>query len=336
MAAMGESGLRAFCSSGSDFGEMVNRAVSYQTAQRLYQGAQGRPGAPDADDMRSRSNTWVTQNDSLIPIFDNVARPVFGRVLVRVAGRDEPGRVQSRSDRLDLGILYAPTAQCFVSIGIGAEETTADILYADGRSRGQSFGPRFDAGMSFGPVWSAGIRYDHLKYQGDSEVNVNTPAGRLNIARDNEYTRQYLQADLIGRFYPNQLPFLPERSVLRWTTSLQMLDNRYEQFTDSLGRQTSEPFGHHERLSLLRSGFNVSRSFREGSDWSMFGELAYDYQFDTNMAFPIDDRSVVTGTVGIVRQLARGKRVQVFYDYYHHTRDRRSRSNISLIGVIDF
>jgi len=124
--------------------------------------------------------------------------------------------------------------------------------------------------------------------------------------------------------------------VLRWTTSLQMLDNRYEQFTDSLGRQTSEPFGRHERLSLLRSGVNVSRSFREGSDWSMFGELAYDYQFDTNMAFPIDDRSVVTGTVGIVRQLARGKRVQVFYDYYHHTRDRRSRRNISLIGVIDF
>ncbi|MEC8861035.1 MAG: hypothetical protein VYE29_13675 [Pseudomonadota bacterium] len=74
MAAMGESGLRAFYSSGSDFGEIVNRAVSYQTAQRLYQGAQGRPGAPDADDMRSRSNTWVTQNDSLIPIFDNVAR----------------------------------------------------------------------------------------------------------------------------------------------------------------------------------------------------------------------------------------------------------------------
>lgn len=35
MGAMGGSGLRRFYASGSDFGELVNRAVSYQTAKRV-------------------------------------------------------------------------------------------------------------------------------------------------------------------------------------------------------------------------------------------------------------------------------------------------------------
>jgi hypothetical protein len=70
--------------------------------------------------------------------------------------------------------------------------------------------------------------------------------------------------------------------------------------------------------------------------WSAFGEVAFDYEFDTNMAFPINDRAGMVFSAAIVRQIARGKRVQLLLDRFQHAKDDRSRSSITLIGVIDF
>src|SRR5690554_4201477 len=177
MASMGESGLRRFYSSGSDLGEVANRVVSYQTANRIYQQTAGQPGAPEPRDIRSRSNTWVVQNDSLFPVTTRLSRPVFGRALVRIADRDEPHRLGSRNDRLDLALLYAPSSRSFVSLGLAGELTRADIEYVEGVTEGKAWGPRVDAGLVLGPVWAVGIRADYMRFSGDNEVRVGTPAG---------------------------------------------------------------------------------------------------------------------------------------------------------------
>lgn len=335
-AAMGESSLRRFYSAGGDMGEVVNRVVSYQTANRVWQSRQGRPGAPSASDIKSRTDSWAAQNDSLIPIADSLERPLFARVMVRMAGREEEGLIRSRSDRLDLGLLYAPTSGSYIGVGLAAEESSSDVLYADGRARGQTFGPRFDAGLVISPTWSVGVRYDYLMYRGDSEVNVQTPGGRLNIARETEYTRQYMQAGLMARITRAQLPWLPEGSALRWSNGLQMIQNHYEPVVNSLGQVATEPFGRTEQLALLRSGLNYSQNISEDGLWSMFAEVAFDYEIDTNMAFPIDDRAGRVYSAALVRQLARGKRVQLLVDRFQHANDDRSRNSVTLIGVIDF
>ncbi|MDO9519485.1 MAG: hypothetical protein Q7L19_04660 [Pseudohongiella sp.] len=335
-AAMGESSLRRFYSAGGDMGEIVNRVVSYQTANRVWQSQQGRPGAPSPADMRSRTDSWAAQNDSLIPIADSLERPLFARVMVRFAGREEEGLIRSRSDRLDLGLLYAPTSGSYIGVGLAAEESSSDVLYADGRARGQTFGPRFDAGLVFNSTWSAGIRYDYLMYRGDSEVNVQTPGGRLNITRDSEYTRQYMQASLMARITKAQLSWLPEGSVLRWSNGLQMIQNHHERAINSLGQVATEPFGRTEHLSVLRSGFNYSQNITQNGLWSAFAEIALDYEIDTNMAFPIDDRAGMVYSAALVRQLARGKRVQILVDRFQHANNDRSRNSVTLIGVIDF
>jgi len=140
MGALGGSGLRRFYASGSDFGELVNRAVSYQTAKRVFDGASQRDPNLSPSDRESHSDTWVIQNDSLIPVASNSERPVFLRALYRAAGRDEPGLVRSRADRIDLGVMYAYASDAFVSFGVAAEEIQAYIYYVEGRSRGQSWG----------------------------------------------------------------------------------------------------------------------------------------------------------------------------------------------------
>lgn len=337
MASMGESGLRRFYSSGSDLGEMINRAVSYQTAQRVFNQQQANPTlAPDPQDMRSRSDTWVIQSDSLIPVADSLTRPLFLRTLVRLAGRDEDQRVDSRNDRLDLGVLYAPTSRSFVSAGIAGEITDADIYYVTGHTRGKAWGPRFDAGLVLGPVWAVGIRADYLQFDGDNVVTVATAGGPLTIRRDIETRRRYLQIDAMARFSQAALPWLPDGSVLSWSNSFRHLHTTLEPTRNSLGQVVAEPFGEHERLSLLSTGLNLSYPLGDSGFWSVYGDVTLDYELETNMNFPIDDRTAITLGSGIVRQLARGKRVQLEFQRYQHTQDTRSRNNLSLIAVVDF
>ncbi|OFE12084.1 hypothetical protein PHACT_02180 [Pseudohongiella acticola] len=332
MGAMGESGLRGFFASGSDLGEMVNRVVSYQTAQRVY----SRQPATRPQDMRSRSDTWVLQSDSLIPVADSVQRPLFVRTLVRSAGRSEDARVDSRNDRLDLGLVYAPSTRSFVSFGLAGELTQADIFYVTGETSGEAWGPRFDAGLVLGPVWAVGIRADYLEFDGNNEVSVVTGAGLLNITRDVEYQRRYLQLDAMARFNQSTLPWLPERVMLRWANSFRHLHIHNEPTTNSLGQAVAEPFGEQNRLSVLSTSLNLGYPLGSSGSWSVFGEIALDYELETNMNFPIDDRTAVTLSSGIVRQLARGKRMHLQYDRYQHARGTRSRNNLSLIATIDF
>ncbi|MBC54355.1 MAG: hypothetical protein CMQ34_11035 [Gammaproteobacteria bacterium] len=337
MASMGASGLRRFYASGSDLGEMVNRAVSYQTAQRVFNQQQANPEtAPSAQDMRSRSDTWVMQSDSLIPVADSVARPVFLRTLVRLAGRDEEGRVDSRNDRLDLGLLYAPSADSFVSVGIAGEITDADIYYVTGHTRGKAWGPRFDAGLVLGPVWAVGMRADYLQFDGDNAVTVPTGRGPLTITRDVETRRRYLQIDAMARFSQSTLPWLPAGSVLSWSNSFRHLHTTIEPTRNSLGQLVAEPFGYRERLSLVSTGLNLSYPLGDNGRWSIYGDVTLDYELETSMNHPIDDRTAVTLGSGLVRQLARGKRVQLEFQRYQHTQDTRSRNNLSLIAVVDF
>jgi len=335
-AAMGEAGLRRIYSAGGDMGEIVNRVVSYQTAARVWQSAQNGPNPPAPEDMRSRTDSWAAQNDTLIPIADNLSRPLYARVMVRMAGREEEDLMRSRSDRLDLGLLYAPTSTSYIGVGIAAEESSSDVLYADGRARGQTFGPRFDAGVVLGPVWAFGIRYDYLHYNGESEVNVMTGAGRTNIGRPAYYQRQYLQANLNARFNRSRLSWLPEGATLTFANTLQMIRTHHDTVTNSLGQRTTEPFGNNERLTLLRSGLQLNWNLTADGRWSAFSQLALDYEVETNMNFPIDDRAGAVASAAIVRQIARGKRVQILLDRFQHMNDDRSRNSVTLIGVIDF
>lgn len=178
-------------------------------------------------------------------------------------------------------------------MGLSAEESSSDVLYANGRSRGQTFGPRFDAGLVINSTRAVGVRYDYLVYKGDSDVNVQTPAGRLNITRDTRYTRQYLHAGLMARITSEQLPWLPEGGPLRWSNGLQVIQNHYKPGINSRGQATTEPFGRTEHLSPVRTGLNYTQNITTDGLWSVFGEVGLDDEIETNMAFPINDRSSI-------------------------------------------
>ncbi len=334
MATMGEAGLRRAYSSGGDLGELVNRAVSYQMSKRILD--QQLRADPDAalSGLDSRIESYVAQNDSLLPLDTGLDRPLFVRALARIAWRNEEKRVSSRNDRVDIGLLYAPSQYSFVSAGLVGEKTTSDLKYISGHSDGLAWGPRLDAGVAYNSIWAFSARYDWLTYQGDSDVSVDTPVGRLDIARDVEYERQFVDFEAVAHYNRGNTAWMPRGTQLDWISALQYMTYDYEPRIDSRGQRVREPFGDHNRLGILRTSLAVSQSL--GENWSLSGELAVDYEWENNMTVPIDDPWTGMASLGVVRQFAPGQRLLLEYERYENSDGMRSRDNVSLIAVFDF
>lgn len=334
MATMGEAGLRRSYASGADLGELVNRVVSYQMSKRIHD--QRVLAQPDLDprSIDSRIESYVTQNDSLLPVDAGLERPLFVRALARIAWRNEEKRVSSRNDRIDFGLLYAPSQYSYIGAGLAGERTTSELRYITGQGDGLAWGPRLDAGVVYNNTWAFSVRYDWLTYRGDSDVSVETADGRLDIARDVEYTRQFLDLEAVAHYNARNVSWMPAGTQIDWSSVLQYLDYRHQPQTDSLGRSVREPFGDHNRLGILSSTVSVAQ--RVGENWSLGAELGADYEWENNMDFPIDDPLTGVAGVSITRLFAPGQRLMLEYERYENRRGQRSRDNVSLIATFDF
>lgn len=78
-----------------------------------------------------------------------------------------------------------------------------------GTSASDAFGLRFDAGFKVNPVLALGLRIEDLRLRGSSAVSVRTANGPVNVARDIDSERSYLQAKSILRLGREQLAVLP-------------------------------------------------------------------------------------------------------------------------------
>jgi len=336
MGNIGQSGLRGVYSSGGDLGELVNRAVSYQLASRRLTQAQAQDSSVRPVDIQSRVESYVTQNDSLLPLQLGQSRPLYLRTQARVAWRDERGSVSSRNDRVDLGVLYAPSQFSYVSVGLAGEATQSTIKFVDGRSTGQAWGPRLDAGVMVNSTWALALRLDRMQYGGASRVFVASADGPLTVRRDLDYRRHYLSLDAVARADSQSLSWLPDGMQLRAQHSLQMLHNRYSQQLDSLGRVVVEPFGNRERLALLRSGGGLSQSLGADRQWLLSAALNLDYEFSSNMKQVIDDRAQGSASLSMTRLFRPGQRLMFEYERYQSSSRQRVRNNYSVIAVFDF
>lgn len=333
-ATMGEAGLRRSYASGADLGELVNRAVSYQMSKRIHDRQVVTRPDLDPRGIDSRIESYVTQNDSLLPVDTGLERPLFVRTLARVAWRNEEKRVSSRNDRIDVGLLYAPSQYSYIGAGLAFERTTSELRYISGQGEGLAWGPRLDAGVVYNSTWAFSVRYDWLTYSGDSDVSVDTPGGRLDIARDVEYTRQFLDLEAVAHYNARNVSWMPAGTQVDWRSVVQYLDYRYEPQIDSLGRLSQEPFGDHNRLGVLRSSVSVAQ--RLGDSWSLGAEVGVDYEWQNNMDFPIDDPLTGVAGISITRLFAPGQRLMLEYERYENRRGQRSRDNVSLIATFDF
>jgi len=320
---MGQSGLRRLYSTGGDLGDLLNRQASYRIANRV-------------GEATSSVNGYVVQWDSLLPVNIGTEKPFFVRTLARIARRYEEQRLNGENDRFDLDALYAPTRRSYVGVGLAYEHTSADFEFVDGDSTGRGLGPRVDAGIVFRGNHALGVRLEEMHFKGDSTVFAATSRGPLQVDRDVEYHRAFLQAEFMARYGRTQLQFLPARMQLGWMSGVQYLNTRYEPEVDSRGQPVVEPFGNEERLGIARAGVFLGFTLGRRNNWNANIELMLDREFTTNMNNPIDDRTETYVRGGLAYVLKPGKRLQFDYQGFRSLHGLRTRNNFSIIWIIDF
>ena len=335
---MGQSGLRRFYATGAELGELVNRQVSYQIANR-YESLQKQQNAATGkpvENPESDVEGYVAQYDSLVPLESTLQHPLFIRTLARVAQRLEPDKVHSRNDRYDLALLYAPSPQSYLGFGVAVEETRVDLKYVTGNTFTRAVGPRFDAGFMLTSTLGLGVRLEELNIRGDNQVTARTPAGLIDVERTLDYRRRFFQVETISRLGTAQLKFLPAGMQLGGMAGIHYLDTSYERQINSLGQTVNEPFGNHERLGVFRSGLFASKNIGSANVWNAYADLMLDHEFDNNLNHPIDDRTSTLMRLGIARLLGPGKRISLDYQRSQSWNGVRERNNFLLIAVIDF
>ena len=158
----------------------------------------------------------------------------------------------------------------------------------------------------------------------------------MQVDRDIEYRRTFLQAELMARYGRAQLHFVPARMVLGWMSGIQYLNTRYEPQVDSRGQLVVEPFGNKERLGIARTGVFLGSNLGRRNNWNANIELMIDREFNTNMNDPIDDRTATYVRGGLAYVLRPGKRLQFDYQGFRSLNGLRKRNNFSIIWIIDF
>ena len=331
---MGQSGLRRFYSTGADLGELVNRQVSYQLANRLATAADAANGAAPIQpaDFASSAEGYVGQLDSMRPLPVASRQPLFLRTLARTAKRFESGKVHSTNNRYDLGLLYAPSQSSYVGIGLVREETAADLKYVTGNTDLSAIGPRLDFGYRFNPLFALGVRAEQLQFEGNNAVSP----GAFTISRPLDYRRRYLQVEAIVRVNSQQWSALPAWLQVGGMAAVHALDTRYLPQRNSLGQAVVEPFGNQERLTVLRTGVFVSATVGARAQWNPYGELLLDQEINTNMRQPLNDRTGLILRLGVARLLGPGKRLSLEYQRSQSRHELRERNNLLLVAVLDF
>lgn len=333
---MGQSGLRRFYSTGADLGELINRQVSYQIASRVESAALARNPAAGPPPASSDVEGFVAQYDSLMGVDGVTQRPLYLRTLARSAKRLEAGKVHSRNDRYDLGMLYAPGTRSYIGLGLGVEQTRVDLKFVSGSTRLDAWGPRLDAGVALRPWLALGLRAEDLRFSGDNAVQVRSAGSITRVTRELDYHRRYLQMESIVRLTRAQLAWLPAGWQAGGMTAIHYLDTRYHAQRNSLGQPVVEPFGNQERLGILRTGLFLQGAFGAGGAWNPYAELVFDRELDTNMDSPLTTRNSVQLRSGLARTLGQGRRLSIEYQHSESTNHLRERDNLILLLVYDF
>ena len=333
---MGQSGLRRFFATGGELGELINRQVSYQTANRLQsrQGSNPSPDLPRAD--HSDVLGYVAQSDSLFPVSVNEERLLFIRTLARGARRYEKDKLHSGNDRLDLGLVLAPSARSFASLGIAIEKTRADIKYVTGSTELTGRGPRLDIGVQVKPGLAVGLRAEDLKFTGDNSVSITSPTALLNIRRDIEFHRRFVHLETLLRLDRSRLSWLPAGMQLGAMAGLQYLENDYTSQSNNLGQPVVEPFGNRQRLGIFRTGLYFSSPLGSDTGWTFSTDLMVDHEVSSNMDSPIGQPGSVLPRLAIAKVLGPGKRITFEYQRSQNFGLTRERNNFVLTAVIDF
>ena len=319
--ALGMSGLRRSIALDAPLGALLMRNNTYRIAKLSS-------AAVPAGDRKFTSSSAIGQFNSVLDIGQVGETAFFLKTTARHVDFEVSDLLRASVKRLDLGVMAMRNSSAgnpqYIGLSVITEENIGRPQFVDGYRVGDGVGLRLEGGAKISDAWAISFRSEFLNWQGKNGVNRPDlmPQPMINPV-DNG--RTISNVDVIRAFGGRG----------KWRTGLHYLSNQYEPQQNNFGVMATEPFGDHERLGFIRTGYLQTWPLASIPGAVAYVEANVDRELENNLDQFLSDKTIVSAKVGVNWTFAPSRQVLLEWQRFNGTEGIRSRDGLLLTILLD-
>lgn len=234
----------------------------------------------------------------------------FGGVLNTVSGDGNITKVDSRLTRMEVQYLHAPNLDTLFAIGAYYEKADIELKHNGGDLERDGFGIRADLLKKFSPNWGIAARAD-LNF---AENSPRIPLGPIGTyALDQDETRFYFQADLVGTFMTHDAAWIPQGWIFRPGVSAVYQQSSFDIATDSFGAPVSGTVGRSDEYATLAVSARLEDAKFVPGRFAPYVEVGLEHEVINDLKRTLDDPTIAHLVIGGSINLGKGARMDIEY-----------------------
>ena len=319
--ALGMSGLRRSIALDAPLGALLMRNNTYRIAKLSS-------AAVPAGDRKFTSSSAIGQFNSVLDIGYVGETAFFLKTTARHVDFEVSDLLRASVKRLDLGVMAMRNSSAgnpqYLGLSVVTEENIGRPQFVDGYRVGDGVGLRLEGGAKISDAWAISFRSEFLNWQGKNGMNRPDllPQPMTNPV-DNG--RTISNVDVIRAFGGRG----------QWRTGLHYLSNQYEPQQNNFGVTATEPFGDHERLGFIRTGYLQMWPLASIPGAVAYVEANVDRELENNLDQFLSDKTIFSAKVGVNWTFAPSRQVLLEWQRFNGTEGIRSRDGMLLTILLD-
>ena len=240
--------------------------------------------------------------------------------------------VDSSVQRLDVSYMHSPNLNTLWGIGVYAENVDVDLRHVNGTIGAEGWGIRADYVQKFNDHWGIAARADYLFGNASTEVPI---APGVTYALDQDDTRLYLQADLVGTYTNRDATWIPQGWVFHPTVSAVYQRTEFDEATNSFGQTVSGTVGDSDEYGWIGASARFENTdFRPGKLAPYF-EIGLQQEYANDLNGMLDDPTIIHSIAGVSMNLGHGGRLDVEYGRHDGLKGKRRDQSLAVhIGYV--
>ena len=322
--ALGMSGLRRSIALDAPLGALLMRNNTYRIAKLSS-------AAVPAGDRKFTSSSAIGQFNSVLDVGQVGETAFFLKTTARHVDFEVSDLLRASVKRFDLGVMAMRNSSAgnpqYLGLSFITEENIGRPKFVDGYRIGDGVGLRLEGGAKISDDWAVSFRSEFLNWQGENGMNRPDlmPQPMINPV-DNGRTISNVDVIRAANAFGGRG---------QWRTGLHYLSNQYEPQQNNFGMTVTEPFGDHERLGFIRTGYLQMWPLASIPGAVAYVEANFDRELENNMDQFLSDKTIVSAKVGVNWTFSPSRQLLLEWQRFNGTEGIRSRDGLLLTILLD-
>ena len=324
--ALGMSGLRRSIALDAPLGALLMRNNTYRIAKLSSTNVKGA-----SDEVKYNSSSAIGQFNSVLDIGHTDDTAYFLKTTARHVDFEVPDLLKASVKRFDLGVMAMRNSSAgnprYLGLSVISESNIGRPQFVEGYRIGDGIGLRLEGGAKISNTWAISFRSEFLNWEGENGMNRSNlmPQPMVNPIGN---SRMISNVDVI-----RAASAFGGRG--QWRSGFHYLSNEFEPQQNNLDLTVTEPFGDHERLGFLRTGYLQMWPLGNIPGAMAYIEANIDRELENNMDQFLSDKTIVSVKLGVNWAFAPSRQLLLEWQRFEGAEHIRSRNGLLLTILFD-